>query len=130
MRLHSSNFLELDPPIRERRILDEVLKNLVADGLNFGDNECSRFRDLRHQILDLPDSGEVFTIRAILGQLKGCEVIKTFEFQLERLFKFKTINKALGRRAEFALPFLQPRIGFLNPDKIFLPLPDVSKKTC
>src|SRR4030095_14524899 len=97
--------------------------------LNFGNDECSRFCDLRYQILDLPDPREVFIVRTVLRQLKGCEVIKALEFGLERLLKFKTTNETLGRRVKFALPFFKSRVGFLDPDEIFVPLSHVSKKT-
>ena len=121
--------MEFDPPIRQRRSDNELCESFVVDRLDFRGNECTRFRDLCHQILDLPDPREVFIVRAVLGQLKGCEVIKALKFHLERLFKFKTINKALGRGAELAPPFFQPRIRCLDPNKSFLPLPHVSKKT-
>ena len=107
MRPQPPNFVQVDSPLRQHRIGNEFCESLVVDRLDFWDNECSRFGDFRHQILDLPDPREVFVVRAVLRQLKGCEVIQTFEFQIERLLKFQAISQILRRFAEFSLPLFE-----------------------
>ena len=67
MRLHSPDFAQLDSPIGERRINNELCKRFVVDRLNLRSNERRRLANLRQQILHLSDAREVLRVRAVFG---------------------------------------------------------------
>ena len=96
--------------------------------MNLRDHERECLADLRHQIVRLPHARKVLVVGAILRQLQGSEVVKPLQFEIERLLKFQTLGQSFRGSAQFSFPFLDPRIGFLDPGKIFLPFVDAGEK--
>ena len=128
MRLHPANFVQLDSPIGQRWIDNELRELFVIDRQNFRNNKRRRFTDFSEQILNLPDPRKVFVVRAVLGQLQRRVVIDALDFQLERLLKLKHFSQRLRRFPYSTLPILKFRIRQLKPGKILLPLAHGGKK--
>ena len=128
MRFHSSNLVQLDSPLSERRIGNEFGKRFFVDRQNFGDKKRSCFADLCEQILDLPNPRKVFVVGAVLRQLQRRVVVDALNLQIERLFEIKHFCQRLRRFPYSALPVLKLWICPLQPGKILLPFADIGKK--
>jgi len=120
--------VQLDSPIFQRWIENELRELFVADGLDFWNNECRRFTDLCEQVLNLANPCEILVIRAVLRQLQRRVVIDAFDFQLERLLELKHVGQRLRRFPHSTLPLLKFRIRPLKPGKILLPFSGVGKE--
>ena len=92
VRLHPANLAQLRPPLRQRRIDNELRELVIGNRLDFRDEKRRRLADLCQQILNLPDARQVFRVRAVFRELERGEVIKSLNFQIERLFKLKTLR--------------------------------------
>jgi len=128
MRLQPANFVQFDLPLRQRWVDHELSESLIVDRLDFGNDERERFSDLREQVLNLSDPGEVLSVGVVLRQLERGKVIKAFQFEIELLLKFQTLRQKFCRRAELAFPLFDSRIRLLDPGKIFLPFADIGEQ--
>src|SRR5438477_10074569 len=108
MRLQPANFVQFDLPLRQRWIDRELNESLIVDRLDFGNDERERFSDLREQVLNLSDPGEVLSVGVVLRRLERGKVIKAFQFAIEFLLKCQTLRQRSCRRAELAVRLSDP----------------------
>ncbi len=127
---HPANLVQFDSPVAQRGIGNELCELFIVDRQDLRNNKRRRFTDFSEQILNLPDSGEISVIRAVLRKLQRRVVIDPFDFQLERLFKLKHFGKRFCGFPHSTFPVVKLWIPPLKPGKIFLPLAHVGKKMC
>ena len=76
MWFHPANLAQLDSPLGQRRIGNELGKRFVVDRQNFGTTNAAASPIFSEQILNLPDPRKVFVVGAVLGQLQRRVVIR------------------------------------------------------
>ena len=128
MGLHAADFVELDPPIGQLRIGHELREFFIVDRLKFGNDERRGLAYLGKQILHFADAREVLRVGVVFGELQPGEVIKAFDFHLERLLELEASGEALRRFTHAALPLFQPRKCLLHPAETLLPLADIREE--
>src|SRR5262249_5674442 len=91
---HSSDFVQLYPPIFEHRIGKEFSELFIIDRQNFRNDKRCRLANFGDQISNPADSREVFVVRAVLGNLQRRVVMDAFHLLLEGLLKLEKPSKS------------------------------------